>query len=81
MQQLEVKLAEKHIKDATEEIAEKAVLLEKAKKNIATKEAVLTNKKGELEKIIAANEKEEKHFNKLAAEAKAHVDDRLLDQL
>ena len=38
MQQLEVKLAEKHIKDATEEIAEKAVLLDKAKKTIATKE-------------------------------------------
>jgi predicted nucleic acid-binding Zn-ribbon protein len=32
MQQLEVKLCEKHIKDANEEIAEKAVLLEKAKK-------------------------------------------------
>jgi len=78
MQQLEVKLAEKHIKDATEEIAEKAVVLEKAKKNIATKEAVLNTKKGELEKIIAANEKEEKHFNKLASEAKSHVDNRLL---
>ena len=78
MQQLEMKLAEKHIKDATEEIAEKAVLLEKAKKNIAAKEGVLATKKGELEKIIAANEKEEKHFNKLAAEAKEHVDNRLL---
>jgi uncharacterized protein len=78
MQQLEVKLAEKHIKDATEEIAEKAVGLEKAKKNIAAKEGVLATKKGELEKIIAANEKEEKHFNKLAAEAREHVDNRLL---
>lgn len=78
MQQLEVKLAEKHIKDATEEISEKAVLLEKAKKNIATKESVLSTKKGELEKIIAANEKEERHFNKLATEAKSHVDGRLL---
>lgn len=78
MQQLEIKLAEKHIKDATEEIAEKAVLLEKAKKNIAAKEQTLTTKKSELEKIIAANEKEEKHFNKLAEEAKGHVDDRLL---
>jgi len=78
MQQLEIKLAEKHIKDATEEIAEKAVLLEKAKKNIANKESTLSNKKGELEKIIAANEKEEKHFSKLAAEAKEHVDSRLL---
>ena len=78
MQQLEMKLAEKHIKDATEEIAEKAVLLEKAKKNIAAKESVLATKKGELEKIISANEKEEKHFNKLANEAKDHVDSRLL---
>src|SRR5688500_12694777 len=78
MQQLEIKLAEKHIKDATEEISEKAVELEKAKKNRAAKESILGNKKSELEKIIAANEKEEKHFNKLAAEAKTHVDDRLL---
>lgn len=78
MQQLEVKLAEKHIKDANEEIAEKAVLLEKANKNIAAKEAALANKKGELEKIIVANEKEEKEFNKLAEEAKTAVDPRLL---
>ncbi|MGH2566221.1 MAG: zinc ribbon domain-containing protein, partial [Ginsengibacter sp.] len=78
MQQLEVKLAEKHIKDANEEIAEKAVSLEKAKKAIAAKESVLNTKKGELEKIIVANEKEEKHFNKQAAEAREHVDNRLL---
>src|SRR5215217_4214635 len=69
MQQLEVKLCEKHIKDANEEIAEKA---------IASKESVLNTKKGELEKIIAATEKEEKHFNKLADEARSHVDPRLL---
>ncbi len=78
MQQLEVKLAEKHIKDATEEIAEKAVALEKAKKNVAVKEGVLATKKSELEKIITTNEKEEKHFNKLAGEARVHVDARLL---
>jgi uncharacterized protein len=78
MQQLEIKLAEKHIKDATEEIADKAVALEKAKKNIAVKEGVLSTKKGELEKIIAANEKEEKHFGKQAEDAKQHVEPRLL---
>ncbi len=78
MQQLEVKLAEKHIKDATDEIAEKAVLLDKAKKAIAAKETVLTTKKEELEKIIASTEKEEKHINKLAAEARDAVDIRLL---
>ncbi len=78
MQQLEVKLCEKHIKDANEEVAEKAVGLEKANKAIATKESVLNNKKGELEKIITATEKEEKQFNKSAQEARSHVDDRLL---
>ena len=78
MQQLEVKLCEKHIRDANEEIAEKAQALERAKKAIASKEGVLNSKKGELEKIIATTEKEEAHFNKLAADAKAHVDPRLL---
>ncbi|MDQ3683541.1 MAG: C4-type zinc ribbon domain-containing protein [Bacteroidota bacterium] len=78
MQQLEVKLCEKHIKDANEEVAEKAVGLEKANKAIATKESVLNNKKEELEKIITATEKEEKQFNKSAQEARSHVDDRLL---
>lgn len=77
-QQLDVKLAEKHIKDANDDIAEKAVKLEKAKKDIAVKEGVLATKKEELEKIITANEKEEKHFNKQAAEAKKEVDARLL---
>lgn len=78
MQQLEGKLAEKHIKDAHEEIAEKAVTLEKAKKNIAAKETILTTKKSELEKIIATNEKEEKHYNKLAEDARQQVEPRLL---
>lgn len=78
MQQLEVKLCEKHIKDANEEIAEKAVALEKAKKALSTKEGVLNGKKGELEKIIAATEKEEKQFNQRASDARSHVDQRLL---
>ncbi|RPD48864.1 MULTISPECIES: zinc ribbon domain-containing protein [Chitinophagaceae] len=78
MQQLEVKLCEKHIKDANEEIAEKAVLLERAKKAIANKEGVLTNKKGELEKIITSTEEEEKGFQDKAEEARSHVDPRLL---
>ena len=36
MQQLEVKLAEKHIKDANEEISEKVVGLDKAKKALSS---------------------------------------------
>ena len=78
MQQLEMKLAEKHIKDANEEIAEKVQILEKAKKNLAAKEAVLNTKKGELEKIIASTEKEEKHFHALSETSREKVEQRLL---
>src|SRR5687767_5918881 len=78
MQQLEMKLAEKHIKDANEEIAEKVQILEKAKKNLGAKEAVLNTKKGELEKIIASTEKEEKHFHSLSASSREKVEARLL---
>ncbi|HVY74975.1 MAG TPA: C4-type zinc ribbon domain-containing protein [Puia sp.] len=79
MQQLEVKLAEKHIKDANEEVAEKVLQLDKAKKAIAAKESVLKNKKEELDKIIAATEKEEKHFAKLSSEAREKIEPRLLN--
>lgn len=78
MQQLEVKLAEKHIKDATEEIGEKARLLETAKKQIASKDGVLNHKKSELEKIIVETEKEEKQFGKLSDKARQEIDERLL---
>ncbi len=78
MQQLEEKLAEKHIKDANEEVAEKAKQLDFAKKAVTTKESNLNGKKAELEKIISETEKEEKHYDKEAASARAHVDERLL---
>jgi len=78
MQQLEGKLAEKHIKDANEELAEKAKLLEQTKKHIASKETALTQKKNELEKIIVDTEKEEKQYSKISAEAREHIDERLL---
>jgi predicted nucleic acid-binding Zn-ribbon protein len=78
MQTLEVKLCEKHIKDATEEIADKARQLESAKKAVSTKEGNLNAKKGELEKIIAETAKEEKQYDKQAADARSHVEERIL---
>ncbi|MBA4198699.1 MAG: hypothetical protein C0459_14210 [Chitinophaga sp.] len=78
MQQLEIKLAEKHIRDANEEMADKVRNLDAAKKQIATKEGVLNHKKSELEKIIAENEKEEKQYKKLSDSAREAIDDRLL---
>ena len=78
MQTLEVKLAERHIKDANEEITDKARALDIVKKNIANKDANLKVKKSELDKIIAETEKEEKEFSALSEKARASVDPRLL---
>jgi len=78
MQVLEEKLCEKHIKDATEEMAEKAKQLEIAKKAVAAKDSNLAVKKGELEKIIAETEKEENHYNQEAGKARTQVEERLL---
>lgn len=79
MQQLEEKLHEKHIKDATEEIAEKAKLLEGAKKAIGAKESNLVGKKAELEKIIGETDKEEKSYQKDIDKARESVEERLLN--
>ncbi len=78
MMQLENKLAEKHIRDANEELSEKAKALEISKKQIAVKEGVLNHKKSELEKIIAETEIEEKDLLELSDIARASVDERLL---
>jgi len=78
MQHLEIKLAEKHIKDANEEIADKIKVLDIAKKQIASKEGVLNNKKGELQKIIGDTEKEENYYKDFSNQARAALDERLL---
>ncbi|HMP91521.1 MAG TPA: C4-type zinc ribbon domain-containing protein [Phnomibacter sp.] len=78
MQQLEVELLKKHIKDANDEIAEKARRLEAANKTIQNKEGILSSKKGELQKIIGETEKEENHYMELGAAARQKVEERLL---
>ena len=78
MQQLEIKLCEKNIRDANDELGEKVKVLDAARKQIAVKDGVLAHKKGELEKIIVETEKEETHFNQLSSDARAHIDSRLI---
>ncbi len=78
MQGLEIKLSEKHIRDANEELAEKIKNLDAAKKTIAVKDGVLSHKKSELEKIIADTEIEEKELRSKSEEARSHIDERLL---
>lgn len=79
MQTLDAKLSEKHIKDATLDMAEKAKQLDSAKNAIAAKEGNLKNKQAELEKIIHETEKEEKHYKKLEEAAREEVEPRLLN--
>lgn len=78
MQDLEAKLAEKHIKDANVSMAEKVTMLDGVKKTISTKEGVLNHKKSELEKIISETEKEEASLRKEIDTARGNVEDRLL---
>ena len=78
MRGLEIKLSEKHIRDANEELAEKIKNLDAAKKTIAVKDGVLSHKKSELEKIIADTEIEEKELRSKSEEARSHIDERLL---
>lgn len=77
-QDLDMQLAEKHIKDTTYDIAEKAKQLESAKAAIANKETNLKGKKTELEKIIGETEKEEKQIKKIEDDARKDVEERLL---
>jgi predicted nucleic acid-binding Zn-ribbon protein len=78
MQELEVKLNEKHIKDAAFELKERTAQRTKTEEKIAEIEEVLKAKRSELEKIIAETEKEEKALATKSDAAKEKVDGRLL---
>jgi uncharacterized protein len=78
MAQLDIKLFEKHIKDAMEDIGEKALQLERLKKDIAKREENLKHKNDELQVIITETEKEEAFYNEKKVTARAKVDDRLI---
>ncbi len=78
LQELEVKLNDKHIKDANFELKERGNQRLRTEDKIKDVEEVLKGKKKELEKIIAETEKEEKVLEEKSDAAKAKVDPRLL---
>lgn len=78
MQELEVRLNEKHIKDASFELRERSAVRLKTEEKIKDLEEGLSIKRGELEKIIAETEKEETALLEKSNEAKTKVDPRLL---
>jgi len=78
MQELEVRLNEKHIKDAGFELKDRQNQRMRTEDKIAIVEDALRVKKGELEKIIVETEKEEKQLSDRSDKAKEAVDARLL---
>ena len=78
MQELEVRLNDKHIKDASYEQKERMNARLKTEEKIKDVEEALTVKRAELEKITADTEKEEKLLSEKSDEAKEKVDPRLL---
>ncbi len=78
MQELEVKLNDKHIKDATYEQRDRTNSRLKTEEKIQVVEESLKVKRTELEKITADTDKEEKALAKKSDEAKEKVDPRLL---
>lgn len=78
LQELEVKLNDKHIKDATIELKDRQVLRSRTEESVNNVEQNLGIKKKELEKIIAETEKEEKLYAERFSEARQAVDARLL---
>jgi len=78
MQELEVKLNDKHIKDATYEQRDRTNSRLKTEEKIQVVEESLKVKRTELEKITADTDKEEKALAKKSEKAKEKVDPRLL---
>lgn len=78
MQELEIKAADRHIRDAKADIALLEVKLTDAIEKVSIKEEMLEGKKSELEKIIAETEIEEKEVQAKVDTCKAEVEPRLL---
>jgi predicted nucleic acid-binding Zn-ribbon protein len=78
MQELEVRLNEKHIKDAGFDLRDRQNARLKTEEKIKNVEESLAIKRAELEKITVDTDKEEKVLAEKSAEAKQKVDPRLL---
>jgi len=78
MQELEMKLCDKHVKDAQVRLQESQHARLQAEEKLQLKNDVLALKRKELEKIIKETEKEENDLLKKSEKAKADVDSRLL---
>nr|WP_294937064.1 C4-type zinc ribbon domain-containing protein [uncultured Flavobacterium sp.] len=77
-QELEIQLAEKHIKEMKASIEHKKVVLSETKEKLDAKQSHLKHKKAELSAIMAETEKEENFLSGKSEEFRGQIEDRLL---
>ena len=77
-QDLEIQLAEKHIREFEAKIAQKNEIIDAAKEKMTEKETHLKHKQDELKAIMDETEKEEKLLEKKSIEFSKQIDERLL---
>jgi uncharacterized protein len=78
-QKLEIQLSEKRVKEYKSSIIAKQELMKQSEDLLEEKNKDLKAKKTELEKIVSETEKEEKDLIKKSNDAKAHIDQTLLN--
>ncbi|MGA9271385.1 MAG: C4-type zinc ribbon domain-containing protein [Lutimonas sp.] len=77
-QDLEIQLAEKHIREFEAKIAQKNEIIDAAKEKMTEKETHLKHKQDELNAIMDETAKEEKLLEKKSIEFSKQIDERLL---
>lgn len=78
-QELEIQLAEKHIREMKASIEHKKEVIAQSKEKLDAKSTHLKHKKSELDAIMAETEKEEKFLSEKSAEYQAQIEERLLN--
>ncbi|MGB0896489.1 MAG: zinc ribbon domain-containing protein [Flavobacteriaceae bacterium] len=77
-QELEIELAEKHIKEFKAQIAHKTEVIEQAQERLTDKQAHLEHKKNALNEIISETEKEEEALLEKSAKYQKQIEERLI---
>ena len=77
-QELEIQLAEKHIKEFSAQIEQKNVVITSTKERLEERETHLKHKKADLDDILAETEKEEKLLLAKSEDYKKNIDERLV---
>lgn len=78
-QELEIQLAEKHIKEHKAQIEQKKDVIAQTKERVGERETHLKHKKDELNGILAETEKEEQMLLEKLVEFRNQIDDRLVN--